>query len=287
MSRVKPLLLDATETTLRAELARLIEGKPELTSLTEIDLMKLAREFRMQKIVFETARDVYDQMKPAWKAGREFLLAQVVGIVERFLLSGRIQISPPLFAEDDLRRRIVITLNMTRLVQHIWEAIRFENTEALEPVFDDEHPIRSTADMRPWYTGKPCEMTTLSHINFCVYDSTWEASESFELDHNDNVAAWAKNDHLGFEILYVFKGVVHKYRPDFLIRLKSGDMLVLEVKGQDSQESQTKREFLDEWVKAVNAHGGFGEWMWDVSRHPKDVVGILENHSAPTPAGQV
>jgi hypothetical protein len=29
----------------------------------------------------------------------------------------------------------------------------------------------------------------------------------------------------------VFKGVVKKYRPDFLIRLKSGKMLVLEVKG--------------------------------------------------------
>ncbi|MGH9352106.1 MAG: restriction endonuclease, partial [Terriglobia bacterium] len=59
-ARVKPLPLDATETALRAELARMIEGKPELTSLTEIDLMKLGRELRMQKIVFETARDVYD-----------------------------------------------------------------------------------------------------------------------------------------------------------------------------------------------------------------------------------
>ena len=286
-SKVKPLLLDATETALRAEMARMIEGKPELTSLTGINLMKLAREFRLQKIVFETARDVYDQMKPTWKASREFLLVQVVGIAERFLSSNRIQISPPLFAQDDLRRRIVITLNMTKLVQHIWEAIRFENTEALVPVFDNEHPIRSTADMRPWFTGKPCAMTKWSHINFCVYDSTWEASESFELDHNPNVAAWVKNDHLGFEILYVFKGVVRKYRPDFLIRLKDGTMLVLEVKGQDSQENQTKCEFLDEWVKAVNSHGGFGRWEWDASRHPKDVAGILETHSAPSAAPRV
>jgi type III restriction enzyme len=280
LSRVKPLLLDATETAIRAELARMIEGKPELTSLTEIDLMKLGRELRMQKIIFETARDVYDQMKPTWKASRELLLAQVVGIVERFLSSSRLHISPPLFAEDDLRRRIVITLNMTRLVQHIWEAIRFENTEALVPVFDDGHPIRSTADMRPWFTGKPCEFTKRSHINFCVYDSTWEASESFELDRNPNVKGWVKNDHLGFEVVYVFKGVVRKYRPDFMVRLNDGTMLVLEVKGQDSQESQTKREFLDEWIKAVNAHGGFGQWTAAVSRQPKDVAGILESQGA-------
>ena len=79
--------------------------------------------------------------------------------------------------------------------------------------------------MRTWYTGKPCEYTKRSHINFCVYDSTWEAAEAFELDRNDTVDAWVKNDHLGFEVLYVYQGVVRKYRPDFLIRLKTGSIL--------------------------------------------------------------
>jgi len=64
---------------------------------------------------------------------------------------------------------------MTRVVQHIWEAIRFENTDKLEPVFDRDRPIRATGDMGTWYTGKPCEYTKHSHVNFCVYDSTWEA----------------------------------------------------------------------------------------------------------------
>jgi len=108
-----------------------------------------------------------------------------------------------------------------------------------------------------------------------VFDSTWEASEAFELDRNENVDAWVKNDHLGFEVLYLFGGVVHKYRPDFLLRLKAGTMLVLEVKGQDDQRNQTKRKFLDEWVKAVNAHGGFGRWAWAVSRECKDIEGLL------------
>ena len=177
----------------------------------------------------------------------------------------------PLIRADPLRRRIVLMLNMNRIVQHIWEQIRYENTQALGLEFDKEHPIRSTGDMRTWYTGKPNEITVKSHINFCVFDSTWEASEAYELDANPYVASWAKNDHLGFEILYVYQGVVRKYRPDFLIRLSNGKLLVLEVKGQDSQEHRTKREFLDEWVQAVNQHGGFGNWAWDVSFHPKDV----------------
>ena len=84
-----------------------------------------------------------------------------------------------------------------------------------------------------------------------------------------------KNDHLGFEILYTYQGVVHKYYPDFLVRLKSGTMLVIETKGQDTQRDQTKREFLDEWVRAVNQHGGFGQWAWAVSKNPADVRDIL------------
>jgi len=103
---------------------------------------------------------------------------------------------PALFNRDDLRRRLIITLNMTKVVQHIWEAIRFENTEKLEPVFDRDRPIRSTGHMGTWYTGKPCEYTKRSHVNFCVYDSAWEATESFELDRNPAVDAWAKTTTL-------------------------------------------------------------------------------------------
>ena len=166
---------------------------------------------------------------------------------------------------------------MNKLVQHIWEAIRFENTETIEPVFDNEHPIRSTGDMRTWYTGRPCEYTRKSHISHCVFDSTWEAGEAFELERNPLVKAWVKNDHLGFEDTRPYSmGCGRKYRPDFLIRLTSGRLLVLETKGQDSQQDQTKREFLDEWIRAVNHHGGFGEWGWAVSKNPADLKGILE-----------
>jgi type III restriction enzyme len=161
-------------------------------------------------------------------------------------------------------------------IRHVLEQIRFENTLALRPVFDSEKPIRSTGDMLTWYTARPWEYAKRSHINRCVFDSTWEASEAFALDRDPNVLAWVKNDHLGFEIVYAFDGVVRKFYPDFLVRLASGQMLVLEVKGQDTAQNQTKRKFLEEWIQAVNAHGGFGRWAWAVSRQPADVAGILE-----------
>ena len=33
----------------------MIEGKPDVKRITEIDLAELGRKFRMQKIIFETA----------------------------------------------------------------------------------------------------------------------------------------------------------------------------------------------------------------------------------------
>ncbi|MDE2217736.1 MAG: hypothetical protein KGJ87_11345 [Planctomycetota bacterium] len=48
-------------------------------------------------------------------------------------------------------------LNMNKVIQHIWNEIRAENTTQLTPVFDREHPIPSTADVRTWWTSKPCE----------------------------------------------------------------------------------------------------------------------------------
>ncbi|HEU5413763.1 MAG TPA: DEAD/DEAH box helicase family protein [Candidatus Angelobacter sp.] len=279
MDKLRPLVLDVYKNPRIAELAPMIDGKPDFTKLKDIDLDGLAQRYRMQRIVFQVASEVYDTMEKTWKGNREYLLAQLVRLVERYIEAGGVRLDPPIFNNDDKRRRLVLTMDMTKIVQHLWEAIRYENALTLEPIFDSERPIRSTGDMLPWYTGKACEHTKRSHINMCVYDSRWEANEALELDRNHNVRAWVKNDHLGFEITYSFKGIIHKFRPDYLIKLTNGTTLVLEVKGMDDQQNQTKRVFLAEWVQAVNTHGGFGKWAADVSRHPKDVLEILERHN--------
>jgi type III restriction enzyme len=61
--------------------------------------------------------------------------------------------------------------------------------------------------------------------------------------------------------------------------LSEGKMLILEVKGKDDQQNKTKREYLDEWVKAVNSDGRFGKWCWDVSFRTSDTKDIINKHS--------
>lgn len=271
LNSIEPLRLNAAETTQLAELAPVVSGQPDFSKISEIDLQRLAERFRMQKIVFEASRDVYELISPSWHGNKEQLLAQLIGLVEAFISSGKIDIDPPLFYQDELKRRVMLTLNMNKIVQHAFSKIVQDSSEALVPIFHQNRPIRSTADMLAWYSGRPCEPTKKSHVNFVVLDSTWEASDAFHLERNEHVQSWVKNDHLGFEIIYIFKGVVHKYWPDFLIRLSSGTHLILEVKGENDAPAKAKYAALEEWVKAVNQHAGFGIWKSAISTSTTDI----------------
>lgn len=276
---IETLELDSAETAQLAELAPLVDGKLDESRFTTIDLHRLAHEFRLQRIAFEVAADVYHQMTPDWKGGEATLLAQLVQLIEQFVASRFLEIRPKSFQSQALRRRLMLALNMSKIVEHIWHAVKSQNAETVEPVFDFDRPVGSTSEMRTWYTTKPCIATRKSHINFCTYDSTWEESSAFALDQSPLVRAWAKNDHLFFEIYYIYQGVVGKYYPDFLIRLRNGTMLVLEVKGRSRRSDDTKLAYLREWVRAVNSHAGFGYWVCDVARHPNDIQDILEKYA--------
>lgn len=277
MERVKPLSLNAYDIAELVEIAPLIDGQPDVTKTSQIALEDLGRRYRAQRIIFEVAAGIFDQIKPSWKGNVETLLPQLIQLVEQFISSGNIEMRPRSYQEDTLKHRILFTLSIEKVVQHILEEIRLGNTESLVPVFDTNKPIRSTEDMRPWYTAKACEYTQKSHINFCVFDSRWEETVAFKLDHNPFVEAWAKNDHLGFDILYIYRGIVRKYWPDFIVRLTTGKMLIVEVKGEETQQDTIKWGFLSEWVSAVNDYGGFGEWAWEVCKEPREIDDIIKN----------
>ncbi|MGI8424194.1 MAG: BPTD_3080 family restriction endonuclease [Chloroflexota bacterium] len=282
-SKLEPLEIDAAYTPLSAEMAPTVGGKADITKLTTIELRDIAERFRVQTTIFKAARSIFEAARPAWPGSPDILLGQLVQLTDQFIRSDRLVIKPVLFSQSDVHRRVLMVLSMGKIVQYLKSAIRESNTESRQLVLDETFPIRSTGQMGPWYTSRPCEPTTHSHISHCVYDSAWEASEAHWLEHADSqsiVAAWARNDHLGFEIRYIFAGGVSKFRPDFLVRLLDGRVLVLEVKGQNKPRDKAKRAALQEWVEAVNADGRFGKWCCDVSFGPGDVLDILKRHGA-------
>ena len=73
----------------------------------------------------------------------------------------------------------------------------------------------------------------MSHV---VVDSGWELTVAKALEELPGVAAYVKNDHLGFLIPYSYAGRGFRYVPDFLVRLTDGAdgitrTLIVEVSG--------------------------------------------------------
>ena len=275
--KVEPLVLRSDGVATTVGMAQVLAGKPHVDKMSEIDLHELNKEIRLQRIVFLAAKDIYDSMTPNWKGNKEFLLIQVIKLVEVFVHLNKINVVD--VSDDDLRIKMTILFNMQKVVSHVCKSITDSNVEKRMIHLNSIKPIKSTSDMRPWYTKKPCEYVTKSHINMAVYDSKWEMGTGQELERNKNVISWVRNDHIGFGIKYLYNGIIHDYWPDFLIRLKNNVTLVLEIKGIDNNQNKEKRRYLAEWVDMVNEDGRYGTWTWDVAFHPSEVRGIISNHA--------
>ena len=281
VEKIKDMELNAGDTRINVEVAPILNGKANLAMCSDIDLENAYKSFRLQRIIFQTASKVFDEMSASWKekAQKMLLLGQIIKLVQEYLSSRRIKINPPLFEINQERRKILYAMNMDKIIKNLWDSIQNENSETIIPVYDTFKRTRSTGDMPRWWTSKPNEITRKSHINRCVFDSTWEATEAYRLDQNPHVKAWAKNDHLGFQIYYFYEGEIKRYLPDYLITLDNGVTLILEVKGQFTEQDKAKNLALEDWVKAVNKTKEWGEWHSDISFNHTDIDGIIEKHS--------
>lgn len=278
-SKMPVLAIDPAQVHVSADLAPALGGAADLSKAVSIDLEALPEEFRLQRLMFLAARKALATIEHGFAGGREWLIQQFVRLVEQFFASDRLVI-PSLFHQDPLRKRILIALSIDTLVGHVIAQIQQQNSERLEPVFDPEFPIGSTRLMRTWYTTKPCLAAARSQINHAALDSTWEQYTATRLEARAEVAAYAKNDHLGFQVHYLWRGSKRRFVPDFLVRFANGKHLVLEIKGEDSDQNRNKRLALDAWVRAVNARGGFGTWCWDVVKaEPSRVDDVIAHHA--------
>ncbi|HRL55633.1 MAG TPA: type III restriction endonuclease subunit R, partial [Acidovorax temperans] len=160
-SKVPPLTIDPAKVALHADIAPALGGAADWSQIVTIDLEQLPEEFRLQRLVFKAAQKAFEQLQHQFKGQREYLLFQLVRLVEAFLASSKIDI-PSLFHQDPLRQRILFSMHMDAIVQHLMAHVIEQNTLRLEAVFDGERPVGSTRDMRTWYTTRVAEPTQRS-----------------------------------------------------------------------------------------------------------------------------
>jgi type III restriction enzyme len=127
------------------------------------------------------------------------------------------------------------------------------------------------SSMVAFSTAKPVEPTMRSHVNYVVCDSELERQIAQELEADEQVEAYVKNDHLFCEIPYRHEGRTLRYIPDFLVRLGGDRRLLIEGKGRERLKDQAKETAAVRWVAAVNGDGRWGVWSHIVVRHRSEV----------------
>jgi type III restriction enzyme len=132
----------------------------------------------------------------------------------------------------------------------------------------------------------------LCQLNYIVADAGWEKAmaAAVETELKDVAIAYIKNDRLGFEVPYEYRGETHMYRPDFIVKLDDGRgrddplNLVVEVKGfRDDKDGAKADTMRTRWLPGVNAARRFGRWAFLECRNPyqfaSEVRGYLSRAS--------
>ena len=243
------------------------------------------RHYRSREIAFALAKRIMDSQFSTGEDRQPWRFPELVRISTQWL-EQCVHIAPGY----DLGQLMTITEAQAEACEAIWSAVVRQvgnRRERLRPMLNRFDPQGSTGDV-DFPTRKatvPSQKSEVSHVTLDGKDgNTWEQLLAAELELNSNVAAYVKNDHLGFTIPYVHKGRSHSYLTDFLVRLKkrgSDDVtrtLIIEVSGSQKSPGPTKAKAetaRNSWCAAVNNHGGFGRWGYTEMTNPLDFKACL------------
>jgi type III restriction enzyme len=242
----------------------------DITGFSEPLYADALKAMREQEVSYRLAhrlveRDYRDELGNP----RPWLYPKVLGVVKRWMKECVIY-------EGGTFPGMLLLHDLTeRSVEKIRHAIAPEadRQELLLPIFDSER--EGSTDWVDFDTTRPAEPTDSQrcHVSHVVLDSGWEGSAAKALEEMADVAAYVKNDHLGFLVPYTFEGRGHRYVPDFLVRLNEhrdglSRTLIVEVSGGAKRHhspgpvAEKAATTTQLWVPAVNRHGGWGYWAY-------------------------
>lgn len=132
-----------------------------------------------------------------------------------------------------------------------------------------------------FHSTKPIYPVTRCHLNAMVADTQkWEQSAAFLLDSHPGVRRWVKNDRLGFFIPYRNRGVPARYVPDFIVVTDTDLNVIVEIKGQVTDNADAKAKAAERWVAAVNRLNEYGAWRYLLVTDPGSLGQMLNTFTS-------
>jgi type III restriction enzyme len=242
---------------------------------SEQHTLESLRGFREQQVAFRLAKLVLDRhLRDPQGNERPWYFPQVLPLVQEWLREHVV------LKDDTFLGLLLLAQHADAAVDRIGSRINWladNRNEHWLPLLRPYDAEGSTVDV-DFDTGKDTFLTDPGRcpVTHVVLDSGWEQKVAQVIESLPEVAAYVKNDHLGFVIPYTLDGEQRSYLPDFLVRARvaEGDTaltLVVEVSGATRRDKTEKvRTARDLWMPAVNAHGGFGRWRFLEIKDPYD-----------------
>jgi type III restriction enzyme len=282
----------------RALLATWTETGGMIGEVDEQDLAEV-RHARPQQVAYAVAADMLRRkFRGHDGATKPWLFPALVNVTTRWLAP---QPGLVTFAPDTPVGSLLLAEPRAQAAEAVFNAVVWypdARREILLPIIRRFDPEGSTDEVS-FVTRKVVIEAIKSPVSHVVLDgvkgNTWEETIAGLLEADDRVAAYVKNDHLGFFIPYVWEGRAHDYLPDFLVRLVDlpedvTRTLIVEVSGGRKSPGPTAVKAVtarDQWCTAVNNHGGFGMWgyleittMFEAERALRNAVDLLRSGAA-------
>lgn len=182
------------------------------------------------------------------------LMQSATRAVEMWLDHPKIQLT------DQQRRTPWILLADERIPSEVLRACQIDSLKAKIVPALAGNPTGSTRDVGFNSANPRCHETKKSHVNKAPCDSNPELELAAELDVNDRIRCWVRNESLGLTVPYPdsVTGTWRHYEPDFIAVITTEDgqpaiYLILEYKGVMDSESEAKITTThDWWIPAVN-----------------------------------
>ena len=275
-------VIDSTKIPQEVELAAGLASNQGRVSLNapgernKATLDAFRKQMRLQQSLFEMTLELVKQYadSPTCEVPREALFPQLFTIVHNYIHQ-KVTVTSTSNIKDAF-----LSPYYGYIIEQLRSSIRSADNDDEAPELPRYEVLRgagSTSDV-DFHTKREPYPVIKSHLNAVVPDTKrLEQSTAYRLDQHKAVAAFVKNEGMGFGIPYIHNGETHDYLPDFIVRLQTGERekyLILETKGYD-EKKEVKTTAAKRWCNAVNADEKYGEWEYAMIEKSDEVDGVI------------